>query len=330
MGLLGCPGSLLDPAAFQAARNADGGAPAPDAGSGPVCRDVVSEILTNPQVCAAAGCHATSVNQAGLDLEAPDLLGRLWAKPAGPTCSGLYIIDPASPENSLLYSKLLDPAPCGSPMPLGTLLPDEDVECVRQWLLSEMAGRDAGVPTADGGPTDGPVADAGPRDTGFAALDAGTALVQMFEAEDLEIEAPLVVRPGAQAQGGAYVVVPLGPERNEDPLTPGVGRLVLRFTADAADFYRIWMRFRVPHIEANSIWVRMDQGRFIRWNDINLNFEEVWRWEFIKDSDDLEAPIGFNLEPGEHMLEIRRREAGAQLDAIAISRDRTFDPSEPE
>jgi hypothetical protein len=68
-----------------------------------------------------------------LDLSAADLEAELVGAPAG-TCEGWIRVIPQDPENSLLWTKLADQAPCGQVMPPSGPLPPGQVECVRNWI----------------------------------------------------------------------------------------------------------------------------------------------------------------------------------------------------
>jgi hypothetical protein len=49
--------------------------------------------------------------------------------------SDLLYFDSASPQDSLVLTKLEDSPPCGSPMPLGAdPLPAADVDCILEWV----------------------------------------------------------------------------------------------------------------------------------------------------------------------------------------------------
>jgi hypothetical protein len=48
---------------------------------------------------------------------------------------GMYIV-PGSPETSLLLQKLKDPPPCGSVMPVGGMLSDEDIKLLTDWIMA--------------------------------------------------------------------------------------------------------------------------------------------------------------------------------------------------
>jgi hypothetical protein len=100
--------------------------------------------------CALSGCHSSADAAGGLDLEAVDLETELVGAPSG-TCDGWIRVIPGAPDESLLYTKLAGPAPCGAPMPPTTELPPEQVACIRTWIESlegmscETCGGDACV-----------------------------------------------------------------------------------------------------------------------------------------------------------------------------------------
>ncbi len=132
---VGCPGSLEDPGRFAVD------------GSGAACPDIAQTLF--PTDCATAQCHSTAVKQQGLDLQSPDVLARLVGVPAtgGP---GL-LIDPSTPQASVIYAKLTATPPFGARMPFGeTPLDDGTVACVLQWITMQV----------DGGASDGSTADA--------------------------------------------------------------------------------------------------------------------------------------------------------------------------
>ncbi len=148
LALVGCPGSLSDPERFQL-------------GSGALeqCDRAVMEILASEAQCAASGCHGSVAPQAGLVLEASGLESRLVGVAASDDCDGLPLIDETTPENSLLYIKLQDSPPCGSRMPLGAALSDDDQACVLGWIRS-VVGASSGV-AMDAGAADASTEDAG-------------------------------------------------------------------------------------------------------------------------------------------------------------------------
>jgi len=83
--------------------------------------------------CSSSACHEGSTPAADLDLVAAGLEERIVLKPAT-LCPGV-IADPSDPEASVLIEKLRPDPSCGVVMPLGLeLLPEEDVECVVEWI----------------------------------------------------------------------------------------------------------------------------------------------------------------------------------------------------
>ncbi len=83
--------------------------------------------------CAYGGCHSEKDKSTGLDLESPGTGKRLAGK-ASIACSG-PLIEAGNPDASAIYTKLSDPPPCGSRMPLAhPELADEDKEAIRVWI----------------------------------------------------------------------------------------------------------------------------------------------------------------------------------------------------
>jgi hypothetical protein len=84
--------------------------------------------------CGNAICHSAGESTAaGLDLTSPGVEERLVGQP-GKSCAGT-LAEPADPEGSLLYMKVLDSPSCGARMPLnGEALSDDEKSCLRDWI----------------------------------------------------------------------------------------------------------------------------------------------------------------------------------------------------
>lgn len=84
--------------------------------------------------CGGSICHSAGASTAaGLDLTSPGVEERVVGQP-GKSCAGT-LAEPADPEGSLLYRKLLDAPSCGARMPLnGEALSDDEMTCVRDWI----------------------------------------------------------------------------------------------------------------------------------------------------------------------------------------------------
>lgn len=139
--LAGCPGKLLNPERFK-----DGGAAG--GGSNIDCPDVPTEIFAKK--CAGSSCHSGMTPASNLDLVADGVASRVVGK-AAVACKG-SLADPASPEASVIYIKVAPGDMCGSRMPLGNSLSDEEIACVKSWIGEQMpAATSTSTSTGAGG-----------------------------------------------------------------------------------------------------------------------------------------------------------------------------------
>jgi hypothetical protein len=132
----GCPGTLTDKERFLNDAGTDTAVPldaAGETGTG-ACGDVVMHIF-QPQ-CGNSGCHGAVAPQQNLDLVSAGVAARVVGV-SGTECSGV-LANPASPETSLLYTKLSSHPPCGAQMPLAaTALSSADMACVLAWIAAQ-------------------------------------------------------------------------------------------------------------------------------------------------------------------------------------------------
>jgi len=140
----GCPGKLDDKQAFLSYVPTEAGpdAKAPgEAGSGTgggpsdgACGDIIDRVFAPS--CGDTGCHGAVAPQQGLDLVSPDVASRVVGV-AGKACVSV-LADPADPEGSLLYKKLLPAPGCGAQMPLARPpISTEDMACVLAWIAAQ-------------------------------------------------------------------------------------------------------------------------------------------------------------------------------------------------
>ena len=126
-GVLACTGTMDE--APGSSQN-----PSPPAST---CSPDAESIRTDVFVrsCAGTGCHGSDVASLGLDFvsaPADALVGR-----SSVTCDGWALVVPGSPETSFLYQKLVSSMPeCGLPMPVGSELPQGDIDCIGDWIES--------------------------------------------------------------------------------------------------------------------------------------------------------------------------------------------------
>jgi hypothetical protein len=168
--LAGCPGSLDNKEDFLASGGGSsvaaglvtsGGTGAGSADD-PVCGGIITER------CARAGCHVAEAVTPDLSVEGRE--ERLRDVPAvgiscGPDATGggspgtggggtggagtggagtgastpteYLLVDTANPEQSLVYTKCLETAPCGNQMPnIGEKLDDDELACLLSWVES--------------------------------------------------------------------------------------------------------------------------------------------------------------------------------------------------
>ncbi|MDH3652697.1 MAG: hypothetical protein OEN21_00365 [Myxococcales bacterium] len=126
-------GSLADPDAFI-----DGGTIPKDA------QTVFGES------CATIGCHDDATTASNLNLLSPGVESRvLNVNATGVGCEARVLVVAGDPNSSYLFDKVLGTIGiCGSRMPLLSILPDSDVEVIREWII-ELGGSGQGTP--DGG-----------------------------------------------------------------------------------------------------------------------------------------------------------------------------------
>ncbi|MET0595610.1 MAG: hypothetical protein ABW133_23135 [Polyangiaceae bacterium] len=128
--LTGCPGTLADKEAYEAAL--DGGKGSNGEGGG--CGDVVARIFV-PN-CGGTACHGANAPQQDLDLVSPGVASRVM-NVAGTGCA-VTLADRMNPEASLIYQKLLPNPPCGGQMPLARpSLSRDDIACVLGWIAAQ-------------------------------------------------------------------------------------------------------------------------------------------------------------------------------------------------
>lgn len=164
----------------------------------------------------------------------------------------------------------------------------------------------------------------------ITALTLGTASSEItaaefdyvsIQAEDGTLSEDVQVMGEASADD-RYVEVTGQTENLETP--PETPSSTYTFQASRAGTYVIWGRAFSPNGRSNSLWVRMDEGRWIRWNAIGETGQ--WSWDDVHDWDQNKETVSFELSKGEHTLEIARRETGVRLDKMMITSNWNYRP----
>lgn len=153
---LGCGGELRDPGRFAGIFADDGGTSSPNDLGGSSTRDAASSNAggggTKPakpiepapscvvevlKKCDTAACHgqgATVVNLVAAGVEK-----RLVDQPSSTAslarCEGRTLVA-TDGSDSLLLEKLTASPSCGSPMPIGFELENDEIECLTDWVES--------------------------------------------------------------------------------------------------------------------------------------------------------------------------------------------------
>ena len=122
------------------------------------------------------------------------------------------------------------------------------------------------------------------------------------------------------ASDGSYLTIK--PEYESiDSVSPdinGIATYIFRIGVDEIGDYTVWGRVIAPTPDDDSYWVRMDNGPWIRWN--NIEPSTTWTWDQVHDSDNGDTPVTFNLTmPFYHYLYIGFRENGTKLDKLFVT-----------
>ncbi len=141
------------------------------------------------------------------------------------------------------------------------------------------------------------------------------------------ITEPMKIYDDPAASGGKYIGTDDG-IGNQSSNPPPDGIATYNFTV-AGGTYKISGRINIPG-GSNSFWVRIQgatipaeteihSSGWVRWNDA----EDLGNWfwnDVFSDDDDQDATVLFTMPAGTYTLEIARREDGAMLDVIVISK----------
>lgn len=118
-----------------------------------------------------------------------------------------------------------------------------------------------------------------------------------------------------QASGGWYLMP--GSRSGAMDAAPGSSaQASYTFTLAQPGTYRFDGLVRPPTQQANSFWVRVDDGPWIPWT--NLPVTPTWRWVEVADSTRQNAPLELALAAGEHRLSLAAREVNAPIDRLRI------------
>jgi beta-lactamase regulating signal transducer with metallopeptidase domain len=143
-----------------------------------------------------------------------------------------------------------------------------------------------------------------------------------LEAERASLPAVFSLREDGQASQGTYVEVTDRAGDLDRP--PHTEPAVYAFETSRAGRHVVWARVRIRSDDHDSIWLRMDSTRWIRWNGIEQS--DRWHWVQVQDADQEGRPVAFDLSEGPHQLMLHHREDGIAIDRLLVTRDWNFQP----
>jgi hypothetical protein len=91
---------------------------------------------------------------------------------------------------------------------------------------------------------------------------------------------------------------------------PAHGRVRYDFMTGGATQVRLWFRVIGPNPDADSFWVRMDDGAWFKWNNFTGS-----NGTCMPVGDFTNVPVTFTVPAGSHRFELAYREIGARVEA---------------
>jgi hypothetical protein len=91
-------------------------------------------------------------------------------------------------------------------------------------------------------------------------------------------------------------------------VVPASGRARLDFRIAGVNQVQFWAQISTPNLDNDSYWVRVDQGAWVKWNNIPNGTCSP-----VKNSDAGNAVMTYSLATGTHVIEFAYREIGAVM-----------------
>lgn len=113
---------------------------------------------------------------------------------------------------------------------------------------------------------------------------------------------------------------------NRVPPIPDVGAATVTVEVPKNGRYALWVHMQYQTIDANSIWLVVDNQRAVLWGNEDGGYG-VWKWVGWQDGNQ-GARVNVDLSAGRHTLTIVTREAGTRWDALLITADLGFKPAD--
>ena len=239
------------------------------------------------------------------------------------TPPGGILVVPGDPQNSQLYARD-ETLGTGAMPPLGKTVNDDPYLAVlADWINSLKPPADPVDPIEEE-PTDDPMDDGESEkkdddDMGDPNIPMGSDGI-WIEAECGQLGEQWELIADGNASGDFYITIPNQNLRfinkaSEDP------RYAVTFTfhTTEAGLYKIFTRTIAPNSGDDSFWVRVNDARWIRFN--NIDKDESLIWDQVHDNTKGDQVVLFEARKGENTLQISLREDGTALDKIYLTKD---------
>ncbi len=152
----------------------------------------------------------------------------------------------------------------------------------------------------------------------FNVVVGSTSISTIYmEAEHGDLTAPMSIAPDVEASGGQFVRTP----------TAEGGTLSLTFNVNQPGNYVVWCRVLSPNVDRDSFYASMDGGIADTYFTGSNSWSSAWQWSQLNGIN-FGNPRIFTLSEGNHTLLLRGRESNTYLDALYITNDRGFVPSD--
>jgi beta-lactamase regulating signal transducer with metallopeptidase domain len=142
-----------------------------------------------------------------------------------------------------------------------------------------------------------------------------------LEAEEARVTAPFVRETDRRAGNGRYLRVAGREHSRAAPPTEGTATFKVRVPRPGT--YLIWARTRIDDDDADSFWVRANDGAWFAWNGIEA--DDDWEWSAVRTEDSAHA-IAVDLHAGTNTITFAYREPGARLDRLLVTNDPRLTP----
>ncbi|MFO1068834.1 MAG: glycoside hydrolase family 88 protein [Geminicoccaceae bacterium] len=156
----------------------------------------------------------------------------------------------------------------------------------------------------------------------MGTLPPGT-VARWFEAESGTRTAPLTKRFSASATNSNFLQAQGAAASTVVPPANGIARYTV--SVPRSSTYRLWARMNAQDPAVPAFWIRFDGEEWIPWGSVG-NRSTLWYWDVARDAADQGLPAAFELDEGDHVLEIAYAQPSARLDRLLVTDSLQFFP----